>query len=152
MSAKTAPNSQGPIIHPLLTCENIRTSSVGGGKRTAGKGLRRAELSPEVIARFHTKYDAKSPADCWLWRGAITSAGYGSVGIVCREHHEVTRPAHRVAYVLAHGDIPSGLVVMHSCDNPPCVNPAHLSLGTHADNRRDSIAKGRRPRACRKVA
>jgi HNH endonuclease len=56
-----------------------------------------------------------------------------------------TRLAHRVAWMLANGEIPDGLCVLHRCDNPPCVNVDHLFLGTHADNVADKMAKGRHP-------
>jgi hypothetical protein len=148
MSAKTAQEQMDPIIHDRYSCGKFRTEDRlwrvrASDKRTAGKALLRSDLGPEVIARFHSKYQQDDAAMCWLWRGARTSAGYGSFGIVALKHHEVTRPAHRVAYVMAHGDLPAGVLVMHSCDTPLCVNPAHLSLGTDADNVRDAISKGR---------
>jgi hypothetical protein len=59
---------------------------------------------------------------------------------------QINSYAHRVAYVLAHGDIPAGSAVMHSCDVRACVNPAHLRLGTQQDNIRDASAKGRLPK------
>ena len=70
---------------------------------------------------------------CTPWMGA-RSRGYGDFG---------KRKAHRVAWELANGPIPAGLVVCHSCDNPPCVNPDHLWVGTMGDNIRDCISKGR---------
>ncbi len=77
-------------------------------------------------------------SDCVEWGKARFKTGYGKVTM-----GGGTKYAHRVAYELEHGPIPNGMVVMHSCDNPPCVNPDHLSVGTRADNMRDMAEKGR---------
>jgi hypothetical protein len=78
---------------------------------------------------------------CWLWQGSTHRQGYGRVG------YKGNRAAfaHRVSWELTHGPIPDGAHVLHRCDNPPCVNPAHLFLGTHQDNMRDMADKGRAP-------
>jgi len=78
---------------------------------------------------------------CIEFKGAKNDRGYGQ-----RKYKGKTMGAHRAAYIETHGEIPEGLVVMHSCDNPPCVNLDHLSLGTRADNNADMAAKGRSPR------
>jgi HNH endonuclease len=78
---------------------------------------------------------------CWEWRGSRNENGYGIVN-VRRQGAENAR-AHRVVYELAVGPIPEGLVLRHSCDNPPCVNPEHLTPGTHADNSQDMVERGR---------
>lgn len=86
------------------------------------------------MERFYSKVD--KTGDCWLWTGCRLSNGYGQFYYKGRNHG-----AHRVSYILSHGEIPEGCVVMHSCDNPQCVNPAHLSLGSHTDNMKDMARK-----------
>ncbi len=88
-------------------------------------------------ARFASKTQRGAPGGCWLWLGTKTAAGYGQLRV-----RGVRVYAHRYAYEAAHGPIPSGLVVMHSCDNPSCVNPAHLSAGTYSQNTRDAVDRG----------
>lgn len=80
------------------------------------------------------------PAACWPWLGGYRNAdGYGRL-----KYHRKTWVAHRLAWTLANDmTIPEGLVVMHSCDNPPCCNPAHLRPGTSQENTADRDHKGR---------
>jgi len=75
---------------------------------------------------------------CWLWTATVSRKGYGKFKVNRR-----TQMASRVAWLLCVGPIPDGLWVLHRCDNPPCVNPAHLFLGTSEDNVADRDAKGR---------
>ncbi len=77
-----------------------------------------------------------APGQCWLWVGGHNNMGYGM--------HKCCL-AHRVAYERMHGPIPEGMMVCHSCDNPGCINPDHLWLGTNADNQRDASRKLRQP-------
>ena len=80
------------------------------------------------------------PNGCIEWQGAKTLRGYGQIGLPGGDQMMRT---HRLAWILAHGEIPEGLNVCHSCDNPPCCNVEHLWLGTQADNVADMVAKGR---------
>ena len=88
-----------------------------------------------LTARFWPKVD-KSGA-CWLWTAAARN-GYGQLRVGAR-----IIQSHRVSWELHHGPIPEGLHVLHTCDNPSCVNPDHLWLGTHGENMADRDAKGR---------
>jgi len=108
-------------------------------------------LTAEMCARQQNSFWDRvvKSEGCWTWTGArlpITKRqkGYGTFAISA-----LGRPvnAHRIAYALTYGEVPAGRLVMHRCDNPICVNPAHLMLGTHADNMADMDAKGRRVHA-----
>lgn len=93
----------------------------------------------ERIGKFWSRVDkSPHPKGCWIWTGATTSHGYG---YVCWDYKN--QYTHRVSYEWAFGVILEGMHVLHSCDNPACVNPAHLTLGTAKDNVHDMWRKGR---------
>lgn len=91
-----------------------------------------------VSTRLWGTIKNKVPEECWLWEGVLNSAGYGVIRIGNKG-----KLAHRIAYNLAFGLIPKGMLVLHRCDIRNCVNPDHLFIGTQSDNRIDCINKGR---------
>lgn len=93
--------------------------------------------------RFWAKVHILSPIECWEWQSGKDPNGYGRFGIGPDRSNITPRLAHRVAWELAVGPIPEGRHLCHHCDNPGCVNPAHLFIGTAGDNMRDMARKGR---------
>ena len=93
----------------------------------------------DVETRFWPKVKKGLGKDCWIWLAGKSSAGYGSFRTDAWKHVY----AHRLSWELMRGPIPDGLLVLHHCDNPSCVNPDHLFLGTNRDNVLDALKKGR---------
>jgi hypothetical protein len=89
---------------------------------------------PLTIAHFWTKVDAPSDFQCWTWKGSANEKGYGRFE---------NAPAHRWSFEFFNGPIPAGKMLLHSCDNPACVNPKHLRADTHWANERDAVARNR---------
>jgi hypothetical protein len=103
----------------------------------AGRGRPIGTTTP-IKDRLLRKIVINEYTDCWEWQGGKNNVGYGLI----RDEHGM-RTTHRVSYELYKGNIPKNLCVLHSCDNPKCVNPEHLRLGTRKDNTQDMISKGR---------
>ena len=122
------------------TCLHCRIEFNADGRRRKFCGqpcFQRSKMTDaNGYARFWSQVE-KTPS-CWLWRGWVTSAGYGETSVGGRR---IT--VHRLSYTLAHGPIPAGKLIMHTCDVPLCVRPEHLRLGTDAENHADKVAKGR---------
>lgn len=102
-----------------------------------GKKYKPRKTLPELLAKYKV-----SPAGCWEWTASKNLQGYGVVGLFVAGR-PIGIPAPRLQWMHHHGPIPDGLVIMHSCDNPGCINPDHLAMGTQASNLRDMRAKGR---------
>jgi hypothetical protein len=103
------------------------------------------QLTPDVQNRFITKIAFGEPHECWPWTGSRhVRAGHGRLVVGGRSG--AVQYAHRLAYAHWVGPIPDGLVVRHTCDNPPCVNPGHLLIGTQADNALDMVQRRRHGR------
>ena len=106
----------------------------------AEKGLGQIKPRGTLEERFW-RYVQKGDG-CWTWTGhAADKMGYGRIQIAGRGSKKI--PAHRLSYQLHKGEIPDGFIIMHTCDNPSCVNPDHLVAGTYSENTQDAVSKGR---------
>jgi hypothetical protein len=99
---------------------------------------RKTFFEPESI-RLRLAERSEPQGDCIVWTGSRKGGnGYGQMCISYKNHM-----VHRLAWEVAHGPIPPGLCVLHRCDNPPCIRPDHLFLGTHQENMADMVVKQR---------
>lgn len=97
-------------------------------------------MGPNEVKRFWSKIDKTE--GCWLWNAALDGRGYGKF-VIWRDKKHKYLIASRVAWELTYGKIPTGKSVLHRCDTPRCINPAHLFLGSTKDNMLDMKSKGR---------
>lgn len=99
----------------------------------------------ELVARFESFGWTITDDECWEWGGRRNVQGYGwfRQPVSAAQYPKRKLLAHRVSHEIHNGPIPDGFVILHACDNPPCVNPAHLSAGTFSENMKDMWGKGR---------
>lgn len=138
-SATTAALFTKPLKHRNVLCriDMVRRRNVMARAYRPGRSLRHL-FTGSFVDAFWTKVMCGAPDECWRWTGKTKSGGHGYLHI-----QRQIALAHRVAYEIASGRIPHGLVVDHLCSNPICVNPSHLELVTNAENTRRTHARGR---------
>lgn len=155
-AVKRSGNTQGPIMSVRIPCQVLTRDPMSAVRPCVGCGRSFVPTGPQrycshecysgtlrvgISDRFWSKVNKHTASGCWLWTAA-TIRGYGQIS---SHVNGKKRPvyAHRLAWELTNGPIENGLFVLHKCDVPLCVNPAHLFLGTQQQNLEDARQKGR---------
>ena len=159
----TKPWQDKKILHQLYCVEKKSTIKIGlilhCSKYTINRWLKKFDISIRSISeshsgklnpnyrpveeRFWEKVDKSNNEGCWIWLAYKNNKGYGEIGI----KHKLYL-SHRISWIIHFGSIPKGMCVCHKCDNPGCVNPHHLFLGTQKDNMQDMSKKNRANPIC----
>jgi hypothetical protein len=123
-------------IHTLLL---LGSSEVAKPQQPSVVHRKKTENVEAVLKKFASLIRIQN--ECWEWTGRLNQYGYGRMKFQGKRGVRT----HRISYMLFCGEIPEGIFVCHHCDNPSCVNPEHLFLGTHDDNNKDKCRKNRQP-------
>jgi len=126
------------------SCDYCGKFYAGCGKYFCSNTCRHNADTQNLETRFWSKVEIKDFFDCWNWTANKTPQGYGRFQLKRKK----SVSAHRLAWELTYGKIPNGLHVLHKCNNPSCVNPSHLKLGTNQDNVDDKLRANRQPHIC----
>ena len=124
-----------PVCHEEYTRKGPKHGWTATCSRKCAWQQRRGDLAEALWRRVDT---SRGEDSCWEWQGSRHRQGYGTMGWKGK-----ILKTHRVAYQISHGTLLSSDDVLHTCDNPPCCNPAHLFVGNHDTNMKDMKAKGR---------
>jgi hypothetical protein len=131
---------------PVATCKHCGTKIDFPDAPPEGCVKIRRQSYCSLECRYWSWVIRRADDECWGWKGTKHRFGYGMISISGRKKPDVVT-AHALSWKIANGrDVPKGMVIMHSCDNPECTNPAHLSVGTHRDNIDDKVRKDRQSR------